>query len=266
MDPTPDPAPMDHPIDPANARRRYALGPRRFALVRNRDVTGVSGTGHVADGICWRDGTVTVRWLGEHPSTVVWPSMASVRHVHGHGGATRVDWLDSDAWVEGLDEDLCGVRRRAGNVAQDYAEGVRGGQYLRDLEESQVDVGWLLEEVARLRRVLAVPVPEQPPTAQDYGRLCTAYGTARARSDYLSQALESVLAELERVCPELTRVLGPDNPAAVRALTAVSNLRSDTTGTSEDNATVTSVCEIGRGEAERLVRAAGLDPEEVLEP
>lgn len=265
MDPTPDPAPMDHPIDPANARRRYALGPRRFALVRDRDVTGVSGTGHVADGIAWRDGTVTVRWLGEHPSTVVWPSMASVRHVHGHGGATRVDWLDSDAWVDGLDEDLCGVRRRAGNVTQHYAEGVRGGQYLRDLEESQVDVGWLLEEVARLRRVLAVPVPEQPPTAQDYGRLCTAYGVKHARATYLEGVLGSALAELERVGAILARRFGPEDTDTTGALAAAATIRQDAAGTADDGGRVVVSYEIGRGEAERLVRAAGLDPEEVLE-
>jgi hypothetical protein len=121
-------------------------------LVRDRDITGVSGAGHVADGVAWRDGTATVRWLGEHASTVVWSSMESVRHVHGHGGATRVEWLDSSDWVDGLDEDLSGVRCRAANVAQDLCEQVDHGPYVKDLEASQADVGWLLEEVARLRR------------------------------------------------------------------------------------------------------------------
>ncbi|MBD2900832.1 hypothetical protein amrb99_98420 [Actinomadura sp. RB99] len=55
----------------------------------------MSGTGHVADGVLWPDGTAAVRWRGEHPSTVAWDrGMASVDHVHLHGGATRIVWLD----------------------------------------------------------------------------------------------------------------------------------------------------------------------------
>ncbi|WP_327377975.1 hypothetical protein OG393_30855 [Streptomyces sp. NBC_01216] len=68
--------------------------PRRFYLHRTTDNTGVSGTGRVADGILWTDGTVSIRWLGERPSTVFWNSIHNALHVHGHGGATRVVWLD----------------------------------------------------------------------------------------------------------------------------------------------------------------------------
>ncbi|QBI53462.1 hypothetical protein [Streptomonospora litoralis] len=71
--------------------------PRRFALQRDHDVTGVSGTGIVADGICWPDGTAAVRWRGDRPSTVHWDhGMDSVETIHGHGGHTRIRWLDSD--------------------------------------------------------------------------------------------------------------------------------------------------------------------------
>ncbi|WP_282698038.1 hypothetical protein [Streptomyces sp. CC208A] len=72
--------------------------PRRFYLQRNTDVTGVSGTGRVADGILWPDGTASVRWLGEHPSIVFWDrGQTSVDHVHGHGGATVIVWLDHES-------------------------------------------------------------------------------------------------------------------------------------------------------------------------
>lgn len=71
--------------------------PRRFALVRDHDVSGVSGTGHVADGVLWPDGTASVRWRGEHPSTVHWDrGWDSVQHIHGHGGHTRILWIDPD--------------------------------------------------------------------------------------------------------------------------------------------------------------------------
>jgi hypothetical protein len=69
--------------------------PRRFHLQRDHDVTGVSGTGRVADGIVWSDGTVSVRWLGDRPSTVFWDDLAHAVHVHGHGGHTRIVLLDS---------------------------------------------------------------------------------------------------------------------------------------------------------------------------
>jgi hypothetical protein len=69
--------------------------PRIFHLQRDHDVTGVSGTGVVADGVLWPDGTASVRWRSEHPSIVFWDRGAvSVKHVHGHGGATRIVLAD----------------------------------------------------------------------------------------------------------------------------------------------------------------------------
>lgn len=72
---------------------------RRFHLHRDHDVSGVSGTGIVAEGVEFSDGTVVLRWLsGKHRSTVVWPDIAGVEAIHGHNGATRIVWLD-----QGLD-------------------------------------------------------------------------------------------------------------------------------------------------------------------
>ncbi|MFF8768509.1 hypothetical protein ACF07Q_28675 [Nocardiopsis dassonvillei] len=70
--------------------------PRRFRLIRDRDVTGASGTGHVADGVHWPDGTATVRWRSDRASTVHWDSIDDAEAIHGHGGATRVEWIDPD--------------------------------------------------------------------------------------------------------------------------------------------------------------------------
>jgi hypothetical protein len=68
--------------------------PRLFHLQRDRDVSGVSGTGRVANGVLWPDGTVSLRWIGERPSTVSWDRLADAEAVHGHGGATRIVWAD----------------------------------------------------------------------------------------------------------------------------------------------------------------------------
>lgn len=66
---------------------------RRFHLERDVDVSGISGTGIVAEGIEFTDGTTVIRWVtGDHRSTVVWPSIAAVEAIHGHGGATRIVW------------------------------------------------------------------------------------------------------------------------------------------------------------------------------
>lgn len=70
---------------------------RRFTLVRKMDITGVSGTGLVAEGIVFTDGTVVMRWLGSTPSTVVHDKgMEAVERIHCHGGNSYVEWMDDE--------------------------------------------------------------------------------------------------------------------------------------------------------------------------
>lgn len=69
----------------------------RFVLQRDTDVTGVSGTGVVAQGVWWPHGDVVVlRWTSEWPTSVVFHDrgIESVKAIHGHGGATQIVWLD----------------------------------------------------------------------------------------------------------------------------------------------------------------------------
>lgn len=61
-----------------------------FHLVRDRDATGVSGVGVVADGVVFPDGTAAMRWRGRVASTAVYSSIMDVTFIHGHNGATRV--------------------------------------------------------------------------------------------------------------------------------------------------------------------------------
>lgn len=69
-----------------------------FVLMRDTDVSGVSGTGIVADGVAFPDGTVALRWRGGNPTSVVFHDngVESVEAIHGHGGATRLVWLAED--------------------------------------------------------------------------------------------------------------------------------------------------------------------------
>lgn len=69
--------------------------PRRFEFHRDHDVSGVSGVGVVAEGVQFSDGTLAIRWLGEFPATAAWASLDHAIAVHGHGGKTRVVWLDA---------------------------------------------------------------------------------------------------------------------------------------------------------------------------
>jgi hypothetical protein len=67
---------------------------RRFYLVRHVDPSGVSGTGIVAHGVEFCDGSVALRWICAKPSTSVWDSIEDMISVHGHAGSTIIRWLD----------------------------------------------------------------------------------------------------------------------------------------------------------------------------
>jgi hypothetical protein len=68
---------------------------RRFQLQRDVDVTGVSGTGVVAEGVEFTNGQVVVQWLSAWSTTVMHErGIDSVLHIHSHDGKTRVVWLD----------------------------------------------------------------------------------------------------------------------------------------------------------------------------
>lgn len=89
--PASGPAPQAAAVSPAAP----SSPPRRFRLVRHFDVSGVSGIGTVAEGVQFDDGAVALRWKGDHPSTVAWDSIAAILAVHGHHGATDLEWVDA---------------------------------------------------------------------------------------------------------------------------------------------------------------------------
>ena len=68
---------------------------RRFELLRITDVSGVSGTGLVAEGVEFSSGKVALCWYGEYRSMSFWDSIDSLEAVHGHEGSTKVVWIDS---------------------------------------------------------------------------------------------------------------------------------------------------------------------------
>lgn len=76
------------------SNRTFFSGPWRFRLLRKADASGVSGTGHVADGIEFRDGTCVLRWMTEHRSIAIYNSLVDLEKIHGHHGQTVVEWID----------------------------------------------------------------------------------------------------------------------------------------------------------------------------
>ena len=72
------------------------LSPRRFVLQRLHDPSGTSGTGLVCEGVEFSDGTVAIRWRSSIKSTVVYDNVKAAVAIHGHGGATRLVWLDPE--------------------------------------------------------------------------------------------------------------------------------------------------------------------------
>lgn len=78
---------------PLQGGRMLHARPRIFTLHRDEDMSGISGTGDVAFGVQFPDGTVVIRWTGTYKSTVIWKSIEDVETVHGHGGRTRIVWL-----------------------------------------------------------------------------------------------------------------------------------------------------------------------------
>jgi hypothetical protein len=70
---------------------------RRFVMVRQVDVSGISGTGVVIWGIEFPDGRAAYRWNTATATTCIADTVEDVYKIHGHEGATRLVWVDSEA-------------------------------------------------------------------------------------------------------------------------------------------------------------------------
>jgi hypothetical protein len=68
---------------------------RFFVLFRNEDVSGVSGTGVVAEGCVFSNGRVALQWRSNGlESIAIHESIESLEQIHGHGGRTHIMFLD----------------------------------------------------------------------------------------------------------------------------------------------------------------------------
>jgi len=100
---------------------------RSFDLIRHTDVTGVSGEGRVAEGVLWSDGSVSLRWLGEWPTTTFHErGIDSVQTIHGHQGATEIRWQEDEAsrGTSTVERVVAGIQRAdIASVAVSFVKG-----------------------------------------------------------------------------------------------------------------------------------------------
>jgi hypothetical protein len=69
---------------------------RRFHFLRDKDASGVSGIGKVAEGVIFSNGKVALEWFGNHSSTNLYDSLSDVEYIHGHAGMTKIVFDDPD--------------------------------------------------------------------------------------------------------------------------------------------------------------------------
>ena len=79
---------------------------KTYWLVRDKDISGVSGTGTVAEVVQFESGKCVVAWMTEKKSVAVYDSLDDVKAIHGHDGNTRLVTQPKDKlWhLEQMDE------------------------------------------------------------------------------------------------------------------------------------------------------------------
>ena len=61
-----------------------------FILKRTVDVTGISGTGIVAEGVIFSNGKCSMSWRSKTTSTVIYDSLEDIQKIHCHEGTEIV--------------------------------------------------------------------------------------------------------------------------------------------------------------------------------
>jgi hypothetical protein len=63
-----------------------------FELIRKTDVTGVSGTGIVAEGVVFENGRVVMQWRAPFQTLGIYDSIEEVEAIHCHGGLSQISY------------------------------------------------------------------------------------------------------------------------------------------------------------------------------
>lgn len=81
---------------------------RTFKVIRDEDVSGVSGTGVILEGVRFSDSHVAIHWINsKYPWTTPVPEgIEALLEIHGHDGKTRLVWDDEQEPEEFTEEDI----------------------------------------------------------------------------------------------------------------------------------------------------------------
>lgn len=55
---------------------------RTFKIIRNNDESGISGTGHVIDGVIFASGKTVIEWLSDTSSIAIYNSFEEFKFIH----------------------------------------------------------------------------------------------------------------------------------------------------------------------------------------
>lgn len=66
---------------------------RNFQLHRHEDISGISGTGIVAEGVEFTNGKCVISWLTETSSIAIYNNINELEMIHSHDGRTQIVWL-----------------------------------------------------------------------------------------------------------------------------------------------------------------------------
>lgn len=80
-------------VDKVNTEDEGARS-KRFCMIRHADVSGISGTGKVIEGIVFPSGKVALEWQTSTSSISIYDSIDDAVEIHGHDGATELIWID----------------------------------------------------------------------------------------------------------------------------------------------------------------------------
>jgi hypothetical protein len=72
---------------------------RDFVLIRDKDLTGKSGIGVVAEGVVFMDGFAILKWLREPYALGIYETIDALISVHGHEGNTRVEFIEKNTSI-----------------------------------------------------------------------------------------------------------------------------------------------------------------------
>lgn len=97
--------------------------PALFELHRTDDPSGVSGKGHVLDGVVFPGGVTVIRWRSENASVAVFNTFEQFEQIHvSMHGKSKIVWIDG---FDGVGFVVRYLNKVAGELNDTYSQGIK---------------------------------------------------------------------------------------------------------------------------------------------